>query len=84
MAQNTSTLSLRSILEKEKLNGTNFLKWYRNLRIVLKQERKAYVLEQPIPNEPAATAPRAERDAHKRHSDDALDVPCLMLINMES
>ena len=84
MAQNTSTLSLRSILEKEKLNGTNFLKWYRNLRIVLKQERKAYVLEQPIPNEPAATAPRAERDAHKRHSDDALDVACLMLITMES
>ncbi|KAL4296190.1 hypothetical protein GQ457_12G014310 [Hibiscus cannabinus] len=38
MANNT--ISLRSLLEKEKLNGINFLDWFRNLRIVLKQERK--------------------------------------------
>lgn len=55
----TPTMSLRSILEKDKLNGTNFLDWYRNLRIVLKQERKEYILDQPIPEEPAANAPRA-------------------------
>ena len=60
MASNTaSNLSLRSILEKDKLNGTNFLDWYRNLRIVLKQERKEHVLDQPVPNEPAASAPKA-------------------------
>ena len=29
------TFNLRSILEKEKLNGTNFIDWFRNLRIVL-------------------------------------------------
>ena len=33
---NTSTLTLRSVLEKDKLNGKNFLDWHRNLRIVLK------------------------------------------------
>ena len=60
MASNTtSNLSLRSILEKDKLNGTNFLDWYRNLRIVLKQERKEYILDQPEPDEPAANAPKA-------------------------
>ena len=41
-SNNTSTFTLRSVLEKEKLNGTNFLDWSRNLRIVLKQERKMY------------------------------------------
>ena len=60
MASNTtSNLSLQSILEKDKLNGTNFLDWYKNLRIVLKQERIEYILDQPVPDEPAANAPKA-------------------------
>ena len=60
-SNNTSTFTLRSVLEKEKLNGTNFLDWSRKLRIVLKQERKMYVLDNEIPNEPPANnAPRAE------------------------
>ncbi|KAK8564636.1 hypothetical protein V6N12_058219 [Hibiscus sabdariffa] len=39
MANNS--ISLRSLLEKEKLNGINFLDWFRNLRIVLKQEKNS-------------------------------------------
>ena len=58
---NNSTMSLRSVLEKDKLTGTNFLDWFRNLRIVLKQERKLYVLDEPLPEEPAENVPRAER-----------------------
>ena len=64
MATNNTTL--RSILDKEKLNGTNFLDWHRNLRIVLKHERKLYVIDQPIPNEPTANAPRAENNAYSK------------------
>ena len=79
---NTSNLSLRSILEKDKLVGTNFLDWFRNLRIVLKPERKLYVLDQAIPEEPAATTSKAQKDAHKKHIDDSLDVGCLMLATM--
>ena len=60
----TSNLSLRSILEKDKLNVTNFLDWYRNLRIVLKQERKEYILDQPVPDEPTANTPKAQKDAY--------------------
>ena len=45
-------LSLRSILDKDRLNYNNFMDWYRNLRIVLKQEKKYYILEDPIPDEP--------------------------------
>ena len=82
LTTNTAILSLRSVLEKEKLNGTNFLDWFRNLRIVLKHERKAYVLDRPIPDEPAANAPRAHRDAYAKHKDDFVDVGCLMLATM--
>ena len=85
MTSNTTpTMSLWSILEKDKLNGTNFLDWYRNLRIVLKKERKEYILDQPIPEEPAANAPRAQKDAYSKHCNDSVDVTCLMLGCMES
>ncbi|KAK8701847.1 hypothetical protein V6N13_020225 [Hibiscus sabdariffa] len=75
-------ISLRSLLEKEKLNGINFLDCFRNLRIVLKQERKEYVIEEPVPDEPAVNAPRADKDKFKKHMDDILDVRCLMLATM--
>ena len=39
MTTNTSNNILRSNLEKEKLSGTNFLDWYRNMRIVLKHDK---------------------------------------------
>ncbi|KAK8593620.1 hypothetical protein V6N12_045697 [Hibiscus sabdariffa] len=82
MANNS--ISLRSLLEKEKLNGINFLDWFHNLRIVLKQERKEYVIEEPVPDEPAANAPRADKDKFKKHMDDMVDVGCLMLATMNS
>src|SRR5579859_7639577 len=74
--------NLRSILEKEKLSGTNFIDWYRNLRIVLKQEKKEYVLEEPCPDEPGANASAADRKAYEKHYDDDVDVSCLMLATM--
>ena len=70
MAPTTSsapTFNLRSIIEKEKLNGTNFIDWFRNLRIVLKQEKKEYILESPYPEEPSVDAPRAEKNAYEKH-----------------
>ncbi|KAK2389827.1 secreted RxLR effector protein [Trifolium repens] len=85
MTSNTSNNILRSILDKEKLNGSNFLDWHRNLRIVLKHDNKLYALEEPVPeNEPANNAPRAEKDAYKKHVDDANEVACLMLATMNS
>ncbi|KAI3669061.1 hypothetical protein L6452_40282 [Arctium lappa] len=85
MAQNNTLRqnTLRFVLEKEKLNRMNFINWYCALRIVLKAEKKLYVLEQPIPKQPDANASRIERDAFKKHEEDACDVSCLMLISME-
>ena len=78
---NTSPLSLRSVLEKDKLkeDGSNFLDWFRNLGIVLKQERKLYVLEEPVPGVPSTDAPNAIKDKYKKHADDSVDVGCLIL-----
>ncbi|KAJ8753588.1 hypothetical protein K2173_022829 [Erythroxylum novogranatense] len=53
--------------------------YLRNLRIVLKQERKPYVLEEPIPEEPPAIAPKAQKDAYTKHINDSTDVSYLML-----
>ena len=63
MAKNNnknSTMSLRLVLEKDKFTATNFLDWFQNLRIFLKQERKLYVLDEPLPEEPTDNAPRVE------------------------
>src|SRR3954447_20126363 len=83
MAQNTnhSNNYMRSILEMEKLNHTNFLDWHRNLRIVLKPEKKLYVLDTPIPDEPPVT-PRAPHTAWTKHVDDSIEVSSLMLASM--
>ncbi|XP_071739852.1 uncharacterized protein [Rutidosis leptorrhynchoides] len=78
MSPNATTpvhhLSLRSVLEKEKLNDTNFLDWYRNLRIVLKVEKKSYILDGPVPEEPPANATKSIRDAWTKHPDDSTEL----------
>ena len=54
------------------------------MRIVLKQERKLYVLDEPLPKEPVDNAPRAEKNAYEKHHNDSIDVACLMLATMSS
>ena len=48
------------------------------------QERKLYVLDEPIAEEPATNALRAQRDTYIKHQNDLVDVKCLMLATMES
>nr|GEZ00970.1 hypothetical protein [Tanacetum cinerariifolium] len=52
--QTTNNNSIRSIPDKEKLNGSNFLDWFRNLRIVLGNEQKLHHLEEALPEAPPA------------------------------
>ena len=63
MTKNDNNLSLRSLLEKDKLNGSNFLDWHRNLRIVLRHEEKLHVIENPLEDEPPETASAAVKKA---------------------
>ncbi|WZZ87648.1 hypothetical protein YC2023_116227 [Brassica napus] len=64
--------------------GSNFLEWYRNLRIVLKQEKKDYVLENVLPEKPKTNVQHTERNAYDKHVSDRVDVCCLMLATMNS
>ncbi|VFQ65922.1 unnamed protein product [Cuscuta campestris] len=84
MSNNNHNLTLRSILDKDKLTGSNFLDWQRNLVIVLRLEKKEYVLERAIPPVPAANACRAIKDTYEKHVDDDNQVACLMLATMTS
>ncbi|GJU62039.1 retrotransposon protein, putative, ty1-copia subclass [Tanacetum coccineum] len=42
------------MFEREKLSGNNFNEWFRQLKLVLRVEKKMFVIEQPIPPAPAA------------------------------
>nr|ABF97003.1 retrotransposon protein, putative, Ty1-copia subclass [Oryza sativa Japonica Group] len=81
-APTPSNFNLWSILEKEKLTGTNFLDWYHNLRIVLRQEHKEFVLTQPFPADLPNNAPAAQCREHERRCNEYLDISCLMLATM--
>ena len=75
--------ALHSVLEINKLNETNYADWIRILRIVLKAATKEDVLDNLLPEEPAANAPAAERNAHRRAVDNVREVSCLILACME-
>ena len=79
-----TNFALKSILEKNKLNGINFTTWYRNLRIVLKHDKKENVLEEPLPDEPADNATAAAKNAYQKLKDESTKISCLMLASMET
>ncbi|GJU42635.1 hypothetical protein Tco_1195592 [Tanacetum coccineum] len=82
-AQNVNHSAFKSMFEREKLSGLNFNNWFRSLKLVLKVEKKLYVIEQPIPPAPPAAGSidqafmkwSAIYDAHN-------EVDCLMLGSM--
>nr|GEU72091.1 hypothetical protein [Tanacetum cinerariifolium] len=52
--QNINHSAFRSMFEREKFSGNNFNDWFRQLKLVLRVEKKMYVIEQPLPTAPAA------------------------------
>jgi hypothetical protein len=82
-ASNTFAFNLRSFLEKEKLNGANFIHWCRNLRIVLKQEKFEYVLTEPYLEDLPAGSSATDHRAYEKRCDDTLNVSCFMLATMD-
>lgn len=84
--QNIHQLVFRSMLEREKLYGPNFNEWYRQLRIVLRVEKRTDVLDVQMAAAPdAATAPDvatgtvAQLEAFNAQYDRHNEVACLML-----
>ena len=77
--------SLRSILLKEDiLSGTNYIDWYRKLKIDLKSEETLDVLTDSEIKEPAEDAYQEDLDLYERYKKDSVDVECLMLSAMKT
>ncbi|GJZ89204.1 hypothetical protein Tco_0660986 [Tanacetum coccineum] len=83
VVQNTNNTTIRSILPAKKLTGSNFTNWYRNLRIVLRYEKKIKFVEQPIG--PAPDPETADPDTIDKYYESVnlkQEVACLMLSSM--
>ncbi|GJU27695.1 hypothetical protein Tco_1166316 [Tanacetum coccineum] len=74
-----SNSTIRSILKKDKLNGRNFLDWYRNLRIILMSEQKLNHMEEALPEAPPFTATAIVRNAYTCRFNEQQEIACLML-----
>ncbi|GJZ04004.1 hypothetical protein Tco_0537279 [Tanacetum coccineum] len=79
---NINHSAFRSMFEREKLSSLNFNDWFRSLKLVLRVEKKLFVIEQPIPLAPPTDSIaqvlaqwNAVYDAHNK-------VACLMLGSM--
>ena len=66
-----SNVDLRSILDSNKLDGSNYLDWIRIVRIVLKAIEIAYVLESPVPRPSSQDAPAVDREAFENFKNDS-------------
>ncbi|XP_047312496.1 uncharacterized protein LOC124915775 [Impatiens glandulifera] len=82
MANDNFKFSLRSIVEKNKLNGTNFLDWERNLRIILRSEGPEDALATPIPIVTETSSDEKKANTI-RLKNEALPITCLKLAAME-
>ena len=77
-----SSLSLRGILDANKLAGLNYIDWLKNLRIVLIQEKVSYILNTPAPDSLGEDAFKEDWVAYKIQKDDSMTVKCIMLVSM--
>src|SRR3954465_6276967 len=84
MAHANVTLNFNAFLEKTKLkdDGSNYADWVRNLRIILIEAKKDYVLEAPLGDAPFL-ANQDVMNGHQSRADDYSLVQCGMLYSLE-
>ena len=85
MAHAVVPLNFNAFLEKAKLkdDGSNYMDWVRNLRIVLIAAQKNYVLDAPLGDGPIAGADADVMNVWLAQYDDYLIVLCTMLYGLE-
>ena len=86
MARATVPLNFNAFLEKAELkdDGSNYMDWVRNLRIIVIATQKNYVLDAPLGERPAAGADADVMNIRQARSDDYSIVQCAMLYGLES
>ena len=80
----TSNLSLRGILDANKLISPNYVDWLRNLRIVLTQEKLFYILDSSDPELIGEDASEEEKVMLNMWLNDSMTVRCIMLASMSN
>nr|GEV05727.1 hypothetical protein [Tanacetum cinerariifolium] len=80
--QNINHSAFRLMFEREKLSGNNFNDWFRQLKLVLRVEKKIFVIEQPLPVAPAADSVANVLAEWNALYDAYNEVACLMLGSM--
>ena len=80
----TYTLSLRSLLDSDKLIRSNFDSQYHKLKIILEHERILYVVMDPAPKESTANACGAMRDTYQKWLNDRTTMRCIMRAAMNN
>ena len=86
MAHAVVLLNSNVFLEKAKLkdDGSNYMDWVRNLRIILIAAQKNYVLDAPLGDRPIAGVDADVMNVWLAQYDDYLIVLCTMLYGLES
>ena len=77
-------LNLHSILESNKLTGSNYKDWLRNVKMILRAEKLTYVITELVPPEPATNATQEQRNAYRKHMNDMNIVCSIMLASMSN
>ena len=85
MARDIVPLNFNAFLEKAKLkdDGSNYIDWVRNLRIIVIVAQKNYFLEAPLGARPAADATDDVKNVWQSKADDYSIVQCAMLYSLE-
>ncbi|XP_070016956.1 uncharacterized protein [Nicotiana sylvestris] len=78
-----SAISLRGILETNKLVGPNFDDWYRNLRIVLMHEKLIHVIDKHAKEVPDENDDDATK-IYQKYFEECLTTKCIILASMNS
>nr|GEW84335.1 hypothetical protein [Tanacetum cinerariifolium] len=80
--QNINHLAFRLMFERDKLFGNNFNDWFCQLKLVLRVEKKMFVIEQPLPAALAADSNAQVLAEWNALYDAYNEVACLMLSSM--
>nr|GFA83462.1 zinc finger, CCHC-type [Tanacetum cinerariifolium] len=80
--QNINHSAFRSMFERKKLSGNNFNDWFRQLKLVLRAEKKMFAIEQPLPIAPDADSAAIVLAEWNALYDAYNEMACLMLGSM--
>ena len=85
MARVVVLLNFNAFLEKAKVtdDGSNYIDWARNLRIILIAAQKNYVLNAALGDEPPATADQDVKNTWLTRKEDYSVVQCAVLYGLE-